>query len=230
MTIRHGNAREIVRWRKGRWESPIQGTRKIDLMTSFRLIPNINQTHIEPIIDIALRVADDPEKGGIILFSPAPKKLRLPQMGHPWNLRGVPEDIIALIAHDGASICSVGPGEWKHRLLLAATPQALVTLQDLRESNAGRWPLESKGARRWSAAAMALDKNVTAVLGISQDGDIHLWYATYRESQAGNRKSIDTLQFISFPTFGEPKRMRFEKGTDGTWQSESIKDAQSVLR
>lgn len=123
--------------------------------------------------DIILRVADSPIQGGtLIVLNPDSDPSEFTSMGIPWQFSDNPQDIEALMAHDGATILqevSGGTPRWRFRLLLSGdgvSAQVQKVLEEL---------LLGAGARRWSAALTAFRKGVQAVVVISQDGDISCW-------------------------------------------------------
>jgi hypothetical protein len=178
--------KELFRWKGGKWQ--LYGSEDLRMKILNDHLPyvlpqlgNCEQKEVrKDTIDIVKRLADDPNKGGIIVFMKEYGGLKLHAMGKPWRLqdRLDTDDLVALIGHDGATIRKIGDKSWDHRHLL--TPEtSQAELLDMFESHVkkqrGKWPLEYVGSRRWNAALMACHKNVEAVIVVSQDGDIHVW-------------------------------------------------------
>jgi|GEM_PF-3654170 len=175
--------KELFRWKEGKWQLlGNEDPRMNKLNQHIRQLINAEQTAVmKDTIDIVKRLANDPNKGGIIVFMNGNTDVKFHAMGKPWRLRDRldTDDLVALIGHDGATIRKIGDQNWDHRHLLTPEPSQADLLgkfkNSVKEKNNGKWPLENVGSRRWNAALMACHEDVEAVIVVSQDGDIHIW-------------------------------------------------------
>ncbi len=162
---------------------------------------------ISEAIDLTLAVADNPETGGTILISKNRDLSQVfPHMGEPWVFEDMSrEDRVALIAHDGASSIRISkPSNWGHRLLMLADDihkQVRNELVAATRAHEKDFPLTGTGSRRWSSGFIAFHKEVSAVLVISQDGDIQCWI-----SPPGPNRHIDGAEIVKIPQSGNPSR------------------------
>jgi hypothetical protein len=223
VVIHDGKARELLRWRIGSWQLMLADSRRTKLLSRLGLIPGVlleddeSRRLLKETVDIALRVADDPRRGGTIVFArqePAPP---FREMGKPLKPvdQEKSEDICALIAQDGATLRLMQPADWKHRMLIVPSRSAKVRLGLLQskvkeildrkaqekkdapdrpahrrgeaDEDAVEWPLEHRGSRRWSSAMASLEKGVLAVIVISQDGEIQLWHTVWEGAADATR-------------------------------------------
>ena len=217
MTVRDGKAREIVRWRNDEWESTAGNERKASLLKCLRQALNPNEDSLNNSVDIAIRVADDPEKGGTIIFvdDKQSQSFKVAEMGIPWRFKEATErdddDIVALIAHDGATVRRLDQNLWQHRCWLTGNDETLETLDKLHEAaGEDKWPLASKGSRRWSGAAVALHSAVKAVVIISVDGDIQVWQSQRVETL------LKVVQLTNIPLRDSSQSLRFVHD-NGKW-------------
>lgn len=184
------------------------------------------------IIDITLRIADDPRKGGTIAFINKNAKPWVGTMGIPWKLEGTEttEDTVSLIAHDGATIRKIGSCEWEYRKLLTiegVNQNTLDWLSKQSENRGGKGepcPLSFVGSRRWSAALSAFHKDVRAIVVISQDGDFFLWrYGGKKDKNITTQVDPAKLYVYKFPIDGKPAQYIFSNiYSDREWVDLSI--------
>ncbi|MBA3314915.1 MAG: hypothetical protein H0T47_16715 [Planctomycetaceae bacterium] len=208
---------EIVRWRGNNWvliSSDLRRKALKDDLIDILATDAAESSALDKVINIIMRVADDPRKGGTIVFLNEGYEARFEPMGTPWRPAGTltDDDLIALIGQDGATLHPLPTGEWEHRRLLTPDPASLDKLKRLAEQVAGspekRWPLEHKGSRRWSAALTAFQPSVAAVIVISQDGDVQIWHeATSRDGDG----DLVEVRVIEIPMHDSPRMILHEK-------------------
>lgn len=149
----------------------------------------------DELTDVAVRAADDPNLGGTLLVvtSANPQlKGSIPlQMGNNWLAQEkqlTSEDKLALLGHDGATLVKLNTKpekpqwDWSFRhLLMLDVSDKWKKIAKWRKDDGGQSPFDWLGSRRMSAAMAALPGDIDAVIVISQDGDIVLWYADGNE-------------------------------------------------
>ena len=190
--VTNGRIYELLRWRKDDsgtncWQYSDRTLREISMVKTLEKVLGISSSPVlRDAVGVALSVADDPAKGGTIIFASEDRVPAFRPMGDPLVPKGdlSNEDLIALIAQDGASLRAIPKlgqvgRRWQHRRLLTPDKDAdawLTALQEAARKQQQPWPLQFKGSRRWSAAMTAFHEDVNAVLVISQDGDIQIWH------------------------------------------------------
>ena len=186
--------REIARLRNGVWELLDADTRRRELRkhlsialkgSSCKEVPSL----VTEMAGIIVRIADNPDSGGTILL--VDEVPNWTTMGEAWQLeQRTIGDVVAMIGHDGATVHVIPAGTWRHRLLLTPKIADRRMLGRLERGTSAEWPLKGKGSRRWSAAMMAFDPDVRAVIVMSHDGGIHLWYVKRDASKSGRSRAI----------------------------------------
>jgi hypothetical protein len=197
-------------------------TRKSQLKSELMEILSIseNSSKDKPLsetIKLALQIADNPKKGGIIVFVNQEEEKEIMKkfksMGDSWKPTSgneLLEDVVALISQDGATLRILDNDEkesdsWKYRNFLIPSNQTIKLLNQIKNEcdkkhSGNEWPLIAKGSRRWSAAMTACHPDVDAVLVISQDGDIQLWHIKNSNYKFNRRET--KVKVIEFPIRG----------------------------
>jgi hypothetical protein len=182
-------------------------------------------------------IADDPNRGSILVFINPNTKNPFRPMGNPWNITETEhekiinttiEDRIALMSHDGATIVSYDGKniKYSYRNYLDSDGISAAVKEELKKHSLEReyekdniikiqsvFPLSCVGTRRWSAALAAFKKEVLGVIVISQDGDIHYWKAALKNENKKNAKLQDyDIDIYYFSNTKECIRFSFEKG------------------
>jgi len=194
----------MFRWHNNKWQIPRSQVREKELSeTLIDLLGVQDDNNLRDLLEIVLRISEDPEKGGTIVFVQSQNsqnvfnqfktKATVKEMGTPWSPEGsiTSEDVIALVSQDGATLCPL-PSEtvgshswlrgWQYRKLLLSKYEPIQLLEEIEThwgeicQNQAEWPLKAKGSRRWNAAIAACNQYVNTVLVISQDGDIQIWH------------------------------------------------------
>lgn len=165
------------------------------------LYPSSFKAHtLDETVELALQIADNPDKGGTLVFvKPKADMKYFKQMGESWEPSGekLPEDILALISQDGATLRVLEDDLWKYKyrhflIPSAKTVELLEQIKNICDHH--KWPLRAKGSRRWSAAIIACHMDVDAVIVISQDGDIQLW-CIKNKSYTLQKNKIEVIEF-----------------------------------
>ncbi len=199
--------RELLRWQDNQWKLIANESRKTNLKNILGGLL-MNPPNLDKIIEIIIEVSEDPEKGGTIVFVQNDETIkqfgsRKKNMGEHWDLGDInSEDIIALVAQDGATLCPIDSRDLQslqYRKLLLSSDSSLSLLDDIEKKwpiikiKDAEWPLLAKGSRRWNAAIASCNYLVDTVLVISQDGNIQIWYVDNKPT--GDLKENDMYIF-----------------------------------
>lgn len=212
LIVNNNKVEELLIWNNNKWNLWNRASKRQEELEEVLKILNItektNETTLSQTVKIALRIADDPKRGGTIAFMTNEPMIRdFIVMGKPWKLKDKPteEDLIALISQDGATIRLLDKHDWDawyHRNLLIPDGRSLDLFKQIervvKPRHQRKWPLIAKGARRWNAAIMACSVDIDAVMVISQDGDIQVWYVKNYNHQIEDV----VVRVIEFPLQG----------------------------
>lgn len=218
-------AKELLRWQDNKWKLIANESRKNNLKNTLDELLN-NPPNLDKILEIIIEVSEDPEKGATIVFVQDDETIkqfgsRKKNMGEPWDLGDInSEDIIALVAQDGATLCPIDSRDLQslqYRKLLLSSDSSLSLLDQIEEkwptikSQDAEWPLLAKGSRRWNAAIASCNYLVDTVLVISQDGNIQIWHVDnkptgeLKEDDMYTFDNINRLEIHEFLLRGENK-------------------------
>jgi hypothetical protein len=229
--VKDKQVKNLLRWQDNRWKFITNESRRSDLEKVLNKLLKIKaDININRIIEIILRVSEHPEKGGTIVFVENDNIMNefgdyQKNMGEPWHLKDMnPEDVIALISQDGATLCPVDTTNsacfdlqsLQYRKLLLSTNSALKLLSIIEQNwdstishQKADWPLYAKGSRRWNAAIAACNYLVNTVLVISQDGDIQIWHIDNNNmgKDVYSLEGISCLEIYELPLQGDIKML-----------------------
>jgi hypothetical protein len=228
ISIVKNKVEDILLYKDRKWMvSNSVNKRTEQLKSELEKILNINENSqkkesLSKTIKLALQIAENPKKGGIIVFINQEKKKdikgKFQSMGDSWkqiDSNESSEDVLALISQDGATLRILDndgkdSDSWSYRNFLIPSDRTIELLEQIKsecnkKTNKHVWPLIAKGSRRWSAAMTACHPDVDAVLVISQDGDIQLWYIK-NKSYTLNKKGTK-VKVVEFPIGGEAESL-----------------------
>lgn len=219
--------KNILIWKSDEWRLFAQTESENILCYILKNILSLDlcDASIEHIAKVAMLLAKDPGAGGTIVIPSIASNELFVSMGHPLSVREWSvEDILAMMAHDGAAIYKYADGQhqWRYRILLTSheTPVGLVEELDKRARWArltagAQFPLAFKGSRRWSSALMAFRADVEAVIVISQDGELQLWSVP---ADCGGKFLPSKVSEFEISRTGDVKRYVFYENTGGKYE------------